>query len=89
MNKKEIFGRLSRMNCTNEQKNIIGAIEEAKEEMKRAREYFELVNESKLIDYAIYMEEAAKAKYIFLLSEAKRKGIKVNCSYILEEDDAV
>lgn len=89
MNKKEIIDRLSRINCTNEQKNILDAIEEAKEEMKRAREYFELANESKLIDYAIYMEEAAKAKYMFLLSEAKQKGIKVNCGYMLEETDAV
>ncbi|EPS47130.1 YaaL family protein [Clostridium botulinum] len=46
---------------------------------------FENASDPKLIDYAIYMEEALKAKYIYLLKEAKEEGIKVEyCDTIKE-----
>ena len=39
--------------------------------------------------YAIYMEEAAKAKYMYLLNEAKKGGLKGAGDTILEEVSAV
>lgn len=61
-----------------DQKDIIAAIEEARKELQACRDYFELVNEPVLIDYAIYKEAAAKARYIYLLAEAKKLNIRVD-----------
>jgi hypothetical protein len=76
---------MSRLDYTNEQRHLIEAIEEARQELQRAREYFENVSEPKLVDYAIFMEEAAKVRYVFLLEEAKRLSVKVDGSYMLGE----
>jgi hypothetical protein len=72
-----------------EKKNLIYAIEEAKAEIDRAREMFELVSDPKLVDYAIYMEEAAKSKLMYLLSEARKCGIKVENDYAIKNASAV
>ncbi|MFO7819462.1 MAG: DUF2508 family protein [Halanaerobacter sp.] len=42
-------------------------IEEAKLEWREAREYFDLVSDPELVDYAIYLLEAAERKYEYLL----------------------
>lgn len=76
---------MSRLDYTSEQRHLIEAIEEARQELQRAREYFENVSEPKLVDYAIFMEEAAKVRYVFLLEEAKRLSVKVDGSYMLGE----
>lgn len=76
---------MNRLDYTNEQRHLIEAIEEARQELQRAREYFENVSEPKLVDYAIFMEEAAKVRYVFLLEEAKRLSVKVDGSYMLGE----
>lgn len=57
---------------------LIELIEQARKELQQCSEYFELVEEPILIDYAIYKEAAAKARYVFLLAEARKLGIKVN-----------
>jgi hypothetical protein len=74
---------------TSEQKNIIDAIEEANMEMNKAREIFELVSEPKLVDYAIYMEEAAKARLAYLLDQARKYGIKVDSNYTVKRASVV
>lgn len=86
MDKKKVVNYLmNRVDYTKEQRQLIEAIEEARQEIQRARDYFDIVKEPKLIDYAIFMEEAAKAKYVFLLEEAKRLEVKIDCSYMLGE----
>lgn len=70
-----------------EHQQMIQAIEEAKKQWEVAMEYFEQVSEPKLVDYAIYMEYAAKIRYEYLLLEAKKKGIKVNPDCWLREDE--
>lgn len=57
---------------------LIEAIEEARKELQQCSEYFELVEEPILIDYAIYKEAAAKARYVFLLAEARKMNIKAH-----------
>lgn len=74
---------------TKEEKKIIASIIESMEEIERARCYFQMVKDPRLVDYAIYMEEAAKAKYMYLLNEAKNKKIKIQYKYMLEGFDAV
>ena len=90
MNKKKIIHYLSEnIKYTKEQMEIIKAIDEARMELERARQYFEMVSDSKLIDYAIYMEEAAKARYSYLIGEARKFGITVNCRSVLNEVSAM
>ncbi|MCR1935638.1 YaaL family protein [Clostridium tepidum] len=69
----------------NEKKLLLESIDSVISEINNIRRLFENTSDPKLIDYAIYMEEALKAKYIYLLKEAKQKGIKVEyCDTIKE-----
>lgn len=74
---------------TEEDKKLIKAIMESQEEIYRARNYFELAKEPILIDYAIYFEQAAKSRYIYLLNQAKKRNIKINYKYVLEDVNEV
>lgn len=86
MYKKIIIRHLTKRNkYTTEQKYLLQAIEKAREEIKIAREYFNEVKDPRLIDYAIYREEAAKAKYVYLLNEAKKSGLRVQGDNMLQE----
>lgn len=88
MNRKEILRYITRKSIyTAEQKLLLSAIDKAREDLKNARQYFEVVNDPSLVDYAIYMESAAKAKYIYLLNEAKKNNLKTVCSGISEESN--
>nr|WP_242851614.1 DUF2508 family protein [Clostridium sp. DMHC 10] len=51
-------------------------MEEARHEWKQCSEYFDVVSDPKLIDYAIYKEAAAKSRYIYLLMQAKKWILK-------------
>lgn len=85
MNKKEIINFVvKKSGYTKEQKKLLAAINIARQDIKNARQYFEMVNDPRLVDYAIYMEEAAKAKYIYLLNEAKKNNLKVKWTEGLE-----
>lgn len=61
-----------------EQKKLLLAIEEARHEWKQCSEYFDVVSDPKLIDYAIYKEAAAKSRYVYLLMQAKKMDMKIN-----------
>ena len=65
---------------TKEEKKIITSIIESMEEIERARCYFEMAKDPRLVDYA---------KYMYLLNEAKNKKIKIQYKYMLEGFDAV
>lgn len=75
--------------ANNDAENIVSAIKEAKEELARARAMFDICSDPKMVDYCIYTEEAAKARYIYLLGEAKSHGIKVDDEYIVKNLEAV
>jgi hypothetical protein len=62
---------------TLQQKKLLNDIEKAREELERCRIYFDFVKDPHLVDYAIYMEEAAKSKYMYLLNKVKKDGLKV------------
>ncbi|MBV7275542.1 YaaL family protein [Clostridium thailandense] len=90
MNKKTIASLLIRKSkYTSEQKKLLNSIEKAREDLEVAREYFNSVDDPRLIDYAIYREEAAKARYMFLLNEAKKNGLKATEKDSLKELSAV
>lgn len=73
---------------TEDQKRLLNAVDKAIEDLNIARQYFNAVNDPRLVDYAIYTEEAAKAKYMYLLNEAKKAGLKVHGDTILKEVSA-
>ncbi|AAK78113.1 hypothetical protein BJV85_000027 [Clostridium acetobutylicum] len=59
--------------------SLILEIEQARREMQNCMNYFQNVgNEPNLIDYAIYKEAAARAKYMYLLTKARKLNVKVN-----------
>ena len=67
MDRKKIIEILfSTLKYTQEQKDIITQLEEAKIEWESAKQYFQVADDPKLIDYAIYREDQSKARYIYL-----------------------
>jgi hypothetical protein len=79
----------SKIKYTEEQRELINSIEDAIEELNRARQYFEMANEPQLIDYAIHMEDAAKARFMYLLNQAKQSGITIENKFLQNDSDAV
>lgn len=72
-----------------EQMLLLKAIEQAVEDLNSARIFFENANDPRLVDVAIYQEEAARAKYSYLIYQAKQKGLKAEAKYcLLEENEA-
>jgi len=89
MNRKGIASYLiKKSKYTEEQKQLLSSVDKAREDLNVARQYFNTVNDPRLVDYAIYMEEAAKAKYMYLLNEAKKAGLKVQGDTIIKEVSA-
>ncbi|WP_443663822.1 DUF2508 family protein [Clostridium sp.] len=90
MNRKKIIEiLLSTTKYTPEQKDIIMQLEEAKLEWESSKEYFQVVDEPKLVDYAIYREDQSRARYIYFLLEARRKEVTIDASYMIEYLDAI
>ena len=63
---------------------LLQAIHDAIKEIEAARSLFNNVQDSKLIDIAIFSEDVAKKKYDYLISLAKQKGLRVSKNYILD-----
>ena len=63
MNRRKIIEILfSTLKYTQDQKDIIIELEEAKLEWENAKRYFEMAEDPMLVDYAIYREDQSKAK---------------------------
>jgi len=75
---KSMGSRLRPAGQTDERKsnsdNLL-MIEEARREWLAAREYFDNVSDPNLVEHAIYAYLAAEKRYMFLLSEARCKGL--------------
>lgn len=76
---------LSQGKYNEEQKEIVKQLEESMIEWEAAKSCFQQVSDAKLIDFAIYREDQAKAKYVYFLSQAKAKGVTLDASYMIEE----
>ena len=75
MNKLGIIRNLKKVKYTEDQLQLMDAIEKARVELELARRYFEEVKEPKLVDFAIYNEQAIKARYGYLIDEARKMGL--------------
>ncbi len=74
-----IFNNTYEESMSQEDRELVGYVRQAMEEWNQAEEFFESVSEPDLIDYAIYRIEASKKRYMYLLKQAKEKGVKVDC----------
>jgi len=55
--------------------DFVGLVHEAREEWQTALNYFENVSDPELVDFAIYRVEAARRKYMYLLKQARVRGL--------------
>lgn len=72
---KKTKAELEEARMKEENKEFIRLVNKAKEDWKDAQNYFENVVNPDLIDLAIYRMQAARVYYMYLIKEAKRKGI--------------
>ncbi|MHC1682018.1 MAG: DUF2508 family protein [Clostridiaceae bacterium] len=72
---------------TKDQIELIEAIENARLEIDVYRSMFDEVTDPSLIEFAIYNEEATMKKYIYLLLQARKKGINLKFSDKHLEDE--
>lgn len=56
---------------------FFSSLHKAHQEMYDAQNFFDNVVDPELVDHAIYKMEAAKSKYIYLLKQAREKGISI------------
>lgn len=56
--------------------DILKAVNQAHAEWVNAQNYFNSVSEPELVDFAIYNMEAARKKYMYMLKQAKLRGIE-------------
>ena len=61
------------------------AVNQARTEWQNARQLFNDVSDPELVDYAIYREEAARRRYMYLLKQAKLEAAK-DIGIAAEED---
>lgn len=87
MDKKKIFEYiLDKADELDINQQLIEDMEIAKMEIDVARSMFNNVNDSTLIEVAIYSEDVARKRYDYLLSIAREKGISVSEDYILQKN---
>ncbi|HWQ61115.1 MAG TPA: DUF2508 family protein [Negativicutes bacterium] len=48
---------------------------QARREWLDAQNYFNVISDTDLVDYAIYLMQAAEKKYIYLLKKARQEGV--------------
>lgn len=85
MNKINIINYISGIvSKNNDNEELIAAIEEAKLQLECARSNFNFAEDFNLIEAAIFTEEAAKRRYDYYISIAKKKGIRVSKEYVME-----
>jgi len=87
MDKKKIFEYiLDKADNLDVNQQLIEDMEIAKMEIDVARSMFNNVNDSALIEVAIYSEDVARKRYDYLLSIAREKGISVSDDYIFQKN---
>lgn len=77
MKREDIRNTFSkRKHQKSEREMLIDNIIEARSEMERAEHAFNELTDNAAIDYASYSIMAARARYVYLLSIAKKSNIK-------------
>jgi hypothetical protein len=55
---------------------LLALVEEARREWEDARGYFNSVSDPDLIDHAVYVNQAAEKRFMYLLKQARSQGIQ-------------
>lgn len=55
--------------------NLPDVVEQARQEWLAAQSYYNSVTDKDLVDHAVFLMQAAEKKYMYLLKQARRKGI--------------
>lgn len=61
-----------------EQEGMLTQIEDARREWLSARTYFNSVLDPDLVEHAVYVNQAAEKRYMYLLKQAKEQNIRSN-----------
>lgn len=78
---KTLLGQLTSLNALIMAKKVVQddefilAVAKARQDLQDAENFFDNVTDLELIDHAIYKIQAARSKYIYLIRQAKEKGI--------------
>ena len=67
-----LLAMLQEREMSKEERDVVLALIEAQQEMKEAEMYFNYQNEDGLVEYAIYKECAAKAKFRHYVNKLKK-----------------
>jgi len=59
-----------------EDRAFLYEVRKAREEWQAAQNYFDSVDDPDLVDFAIYEVEAARRKYMYLLKQARLRGLQ-------------
>ena len=59
-----------------ENRDFMQNLKKAQWDWQKSQIFFQNVSDPDLVDYAIYKMEASRLKYIYLLKQAREKGIK-------------
>lgn len=76
----DLYNRISQTKAreTDEDKELAQCVFKAYEEWQSAENFFHSISDPDLIDHAIYKLEASKARYVYLLKQAKAEGIRID-----------
>lgn len=55
---------------------LLNLVHVARKEWQTAQNYFDLVSDPELVDFAIYKLEAARRRYMYLLKQARVEGLE-------------
>lgn len=64
-------------NITPPEIKLADEVKSAHLEWIQSQKYFESVSDPELVDHAIFLEEAARRKYMYLLKKAREHGISL------------
>ncbi|MBU5488141.1 YaaL family protein [Clostridium sp. MSJ-8] len=85
MDKISIKYVINKVNINKKQDKLLKDINDTIKELENARSLFDNVQDTNLIEVAIYSEAVARKRYEYLLALAKKEGIEVSREYILDK----
>lgn len=56
-------------------RELLVLIDDARREWQAAREYFDSISDADLIEHAVYMYHATEKRYMYLLNQARSRGL--------------
>ena len=85
MDKISIKYVINKVNRNKKQDKLLKDINDTIKELENARGLFDNVQDTNLIEVAIYSEAVARKRYEYLLALAKKEGFEVSREYILDK----